>query len=368
MEKILVIDDAEFILESTSTLLRFEGFEIFTANNGVQGLEKVFKHKPDIILCDISMPLLDGFGVLEKIRETNETQTIPFIFLTAFTDKANMRAGMERGADDFLVKPFTREELIAAINAQRKKREKFKTVIEKRVDELGKIITNALPHEFRTVLSQIVGSARYIKSDLKNLDLEDIMEISSDILQSAERLNKITENYLIYTRIESFMSSPKKRQQLRTFKTDEPTASLVDLSSTIAEKYNRINDLDIEGDASNIFIEVSTESYHKIINELVDNAFKFSKEGQKVKLKFWLQQPFLYVRIEDKGIGIDKESLDKIGAYVQFDRNINEQQGLGLGLAIAKKLVELHSGNFLMQSEPGEGTSVVISLPYKDND
>lgn len=365
MQKIVVIDDAEFILESTSTLLRFEGYEIVTASDGIQGVEKIFKEKPNLILCDISMPGMDGFGVLEKVRESPETQTIPFIFLTAFTDKANMRAGMERGADDFLVKPFTREELIKAINAQIRKLDKFNTVIEKRVDELGKIISNALPHEFRTVLNQIVGSAKYITHDVKQLSGDEIVELAEDILVSAERLNKITENYLIFTRIESFLSSPKKREQLRKFRTDEPAAILVDIASNIADRYGRGEDIDLEGSVSGILIEVSSESYFKVISELLDNAFKFSAPKSPVTIKVWMEDSFFFISITDKGMGFNEKNIQKIGAYMQFDRNLNEQQGIGLGLAISKKLVELHDGFFSIESSSQEGTVVVFSFPSR---
>lgn len=121
MKKILVIDDAEFILESTSTLLSFEGYEVITASDGEEGVAAALDKRPDLILCDIQMPRLDGYGVIEKIRSTDHTQSIPFIFLTAYTEKQNMRMGMEKGADDFLVKPFTRDELLAAIDSQWKK-------------------------------------------------------------------------------------------------------------------------------------------------------------------------------------------------------------------------------------------------------
>lgn len=86
MKKILVIDDAEFILESTSTLLSFEGYEVVTASDGVEGVAAAKEHKPDLILCDISMPNLDGYGVIEQVRSNKDTVSTPFIFLTAFTE------------------------------------------------------------------------------------------------------------------------------------------------------------------------------------------------------------------------------------------------------------------------------------------
>ncbi len=368
MKKILVVDDAEFILESTSTLLRFEGYDIITASDGIEGVEAAFKHKPDLILCDISMPRLDGYGVLEKIRTSPETLTTSFIFLTAFTDKSNMRAGMEKGADDYLIKPFTREELLAAIEAQFKKTSFIEKQLQEKVDEVGRSITNSLPHEFRTVLNQIVGSAKYLNANPSNVDAEEIKELSDDIISSASRLLKITENYLIYSRIEVFLSSKEKRRQLRTFRTDEPSAMMVDIASLIAERYERLDDFDFYGTVDNIMIEVSTESFHKIIDELLDNAFKFSESGTSVILNISSDEKFLEISIQDNGRGMSVEQMSNVGALVQFERNVYEQQGVGLGLSIAKKLVELHDGIFEIKSEVSKGTEVCVKLPivYKD--
>lgn len=366
MKKILVIDDAEFILESTSTLLRFEGYDIITASDGLSGIEAAGNYRPDLILCDISMPGMDGYGVLEKIRSIPETVTTPFIFLTAFTDKANMRAGMEKGADDYLIKPFTREELIAAIDAQWKKSHFIEKQVQEKVDEVGRSITYALPHEFRTVLNQIVGSAKYLNNNAQIIEKEEITELSQDIISSAQRLMKITENYLLYIRIESFITSKEKRSQLRTFRTDEPVAMLFDIASNVAARFERLEDLDMLGSINNIYIEVSTESFHKVVEELLDNAFKFSDPGNKVMLNVWQSGQLLYISIEDQGRGMSKDHLQNVGAYVQFERQVYEQQGVGLGLSIAKKLVELHDGAFEIRSEIGVGTIVNVSFYCKE--
>ncbi len=365
MKRILVIDDAEFILESTSTLLRFEGYEVFTAPDGIAGTQSAFETKPDLILCDISMPGIDGYGVLDRIRASAETATIPFIFLTAFNEKSNMRVGMEKGADDFLVKPYTRDELIAAIDAQWKKHSIIERQVQEKVEEVGRNVTYALPHEFRTVLNQVMGSARYLNSNPDDVTPEEIKELSEDIISSAQRLLKITENYLIYARIESFATSNEKRRQLRSLTTDEPAAMLVDIASLIAQRNDRFDDFSVEGSADNISIEISTESFHKIIDELINNAFKFSEKGTPIKIEQGIHNGFLYISIIDKGRGMSQKQINNVGAYIQFERTIYEQQGVGLGLVIAKRLVELHDGIFIIESQEQKGTTVTFSLPCK---
>lgn len=367
MKKILVIDDAEFILESTSTLLKFEGYEVHTASDGLSGIESAGELKPDLILCDISMPGCDGYEVLTQIRTIPEISTTPFIFLTAFTEKQNMRAGMEKGADDYLVKPYTRDELIAAIEAQWKKHQNIERVVQEKIEEVGRNVNYALPHEFRTVLNQVIGSAKYLNHNAKDVEPDEITELSQDIIVSTQRLMRITENFLIYIRIESFATNPEKRRQLRQAKTDEPGAMLADIAFMVAQKYERSSDLDIQENVEDISIEISTESFHKIIDELLDNAFKFSESAKKVIIKSWLDNGRLFVSFEDFGRGMSEEQINNVGAYKQFERQIYEQQGVGLGLVIAKRLVELHDGSFEIISKEGEGTKVIISLTLSDN-
>ncbi len=365
MKKILVVDDAEFILESTSTLLGFEGYEVITANDGVEGVDAAFEHLPDLILCDISMPNLDGYGVIKQIRKNDKTMSTPFIFLTAFTEKQNMRQGMELGADDFLVKPYTRDELLAAINSQWKKGKIVEKKIQGKVEEVGKNLNYALPHEFRTVINQVKGSAKIMGDGAEGINPDEVRELTKDIALSCDRLLRITENFLLYVRIESIAQSPKQRDSLRTMKTDEPGALLYDLLSTIAMRFERYEDLKVDNVLDELFIEMSTESFHKVIDEVVDNAFKFSESKTPILIDSWLEGDLMWIKISDEGRGMSKYQIDNIGAYQQFERDMYEQQGVGLGLVIAKRLVELHDGSFDIDSTEGKGTVITFSVYHQ---
>ena len=370
MKKILVIDDAEFILDSTSTLLQFEGYEVFTASDGEAGVELARKVLPDLILCDISMPKLDGYGVLEAVREHLNLSTIPFIFLTAFTEKVNMRVGMSKGADDYIVKPFTRDELISSINSQWKKFQLIEERVQKKVNEVGKHVTYALPHEFRTALNEVIGSARFLISGADTVNHDEIRDIATDIVQSANRLLKITENFLIYVSIESFASNPDRKKLLRECITEEPKAIIQDVSNVISHRYHRPSDLIIEDAIERIneplsgtlLIEISSESFSKLINELLDNAFRFSETGQKVSIRLEKNDDSIIIKISDEGRGMTKEQIKDIAALTQFDRAMYEQQGVGLGLIVAKKIVEVHDGGFHVASIEGQGTTITFSL------
>lgn len=369
MKKILVIDDAEFILESTSTLLSFEGYEVVTASDGVEGVAAALEHLPDLILCDISMPNLDGYGVIEQLRQKKETSSTPFIFLTAFTEKQNMRMGMEKGADDFLVKPYTRDELLAAIESQWKKNQIVQDKIQSKVDEVGKNLNYALPHEFRTVINQVKGSAKLLENNGESVAPEEVKELTSDIISSCDRLLKITENFLLYVRIESYASNPELQRKLRLMETHEPAALMFDMVNTIAMRFNRFDDLNIGDAPDSILIEMSSESFHKVVDELLDNAFKFSDIGTEITINMWLDNKItpakFFVSIEDRGRGMSQEQISNIGAYIQFERTMYEQQGVGLGLVISKRMVELHDGEFLIESIEGKGTKITLGLPYR---
>ncbi len=121
MKKILIIEDEEQTRKNLATILRMEGHTALTAADGQAGLEMARRELPDLILCDVMMPLLDGHGVLKALREDKETAGIPFIFLTARGERTELRTGMNLGADDYLTKPATASELLAAIEARLKR-------------------------------------------------------------------------------------------------------------------------------------------------------------------------------------------------------------------------------------------------------
>ncbi len=121
MKKILIIEDEEFVRENIIELLSAEDFYAVGAAEGKSGLELAFLHLPDLIICDVLMPLIDGYGVLKVLRQDPLTSSIPFVFLTAKAAKVDFRQGIEMGAHEYVTKPFTRADLLSAIDQQMKK-------------------------------------------------------------------------------------------------------------------------------------------------------------------------------------------------------------------------------------------------------
>src|SRR6187397_733593 len=121
MKKILLIEDNDNIRENTAEILQLANYNVFTAADGKLGVEAALKNKPDLIICDIMMPVLDGYGVLHLLHKNPTLQNTPFIFLTAKSERAEMRKGMELGADDYLTKPFQGTELLNAVESRLRK-------------------------------------------------------------------------------------------------------------------------------------------------------------------------------------------------------------------------------------------------------
>lgn len=373
MKKILVIDDTDFIREDIATTLQFEGYETITAEDGLAGLEKAKSERPDLILCDVSMPRLDGFGALEQIRKTDGIRTVPFIFLTAKAEKTDMRKGMELGANDYLTKPFTTDELINAVNAQFAKVQEIKKeiddVVDKRVFELGANISYALPHEFRTPLTGIISSTDMIDmvaNDVKNgrgVDYTELESIAHDIRISAERLRHLTENFLVFTQLQNIAARPNDVAQLRKLMTEGGILGMVeDIFNMQATDLERTGDISITVEDSEIGMD--SKDIYKIIQEIASNALKFSKPGSGISVIGRIEGKNYHLIVNDKGCGIKETDIPNLGVpFAQFDRISNEQQGAGLGMAIVKKLLEIYNGSMTVQSVLNQETTVIITVP-----
>lgn len=143
MKRILLIEDNKDVRENTAEILRLAQYDVITAKNGKEGVELAIKEKPDLIICDIMMPVLDGHGVLHMLSKNDETSGIPFIFLTARAERSDFRKGMEMGADDYLTKPFDDVELMNAIESRLKKNEILRKEYSKNIEGINEFINEA---------------------------------------------------------------------------------------------------------------------------------------------------------------------------------------------------------------------------------
>jgi len=359
-KKVLIVDDTEEIRIIISESLNLFGFVTLTAGDGTAGVEMARKHSPDLIICDINMPNMDGYATLTALREEETTATIPFIFLSGASDKINMRRGMELGADDYLTKPFTHKELMAAVNARLEKKADLQRQSDKKLDELRGNITMALPHELRTPLNGILGLASIMIDDYANMPPAEVLESAKYIHESALRLHRLIENFLLHSQIE-LMASEKKK--IETASNSAPLAVeqiIPELARKVAARFKRDADLVVEIPPGVLLIPA--DHFKKIVEELIDNAFKFSDKGKTVRVGSSISNSNFLLTIADRGRGMTREQISTVGPHMQFERKTFEQQGSGLGLVIAKRLTELLGGQFMIESNPGTGTTIRVSF------
>ena len=362
MSKILVIEDSEVLRNDIIEMLGFEGYEVDGAPDGLVGVEKALAYLPDLIICDIMMPGLNGYGVLEKLRENQNTVATPFIFLTAKTDHNDVRQGMGLGADDYLTKPFVAAELLDAVSVRLERRETLEKIVDKRVQELSDSIITALPHELRTPLNTIIGFSDMLTMEATRLKPDQVAEWAQHINQAAQRLYRLVENYLLYVRAEVLSRNPAELESLKQHVLDHPGMILQFHVMHHAQTYGRDEDIKFNL-TDEIAIRITDHDFGKIVEETIDNALKFSQPGTPIEISGQNNGKFYNFIITDHGRGMNQQQIDSIGAYMQFERWFYEQQGSGLGLAIVKRFIELYEGEFHLASEPDKGTTVTIKIP-----
>ncbi len=356
-KKILVIDD---IPENTYALkerLQDAGYDVKTSYDGKTGIEKAVTEKPDLIICDIMMPDINGYQVMNILKENPRTSEIPFIFLSAKSGINDIRAGMILGADDFITKPFNSQQILKSIKTRLKKKE----LQDRTIENLKKSISYSLPHELQTPLTAILGFTEFLIQEHKDLPREEILDMASNIKDSANRLNDLIQNILFTTKLDFIARDFNLLEEIRKSSilfNEELTNSI---AGKIAAKYNRQEDLSLNIHPA--LVKVSNEHINKILIEIVDNSFKFSRNGEKVLISGFVTGSEYIIQVIDHGIGMTSEQIMYMGEFIQFDRLLYERQGTGLGLSIVKKLVEIYEGKITLNSIPCKQTLVSIKLP-----
>jgi two-component system, sensor histidine kinase and response regulator len=366
--RILVIEDEQYICENIQELLVAKDYKVRVASNGREGILEAIDYKPHLIICDIMIPKMDGFKVLEYIRKTSALQNVPFIFLSAKIDKADIRLGMELGADDYITKPFSAKELINSIETRLKRYEKVNKQFNTVKHELETQVFSNYHHEFNTPLHGIIGGLNLLISARNNFSENQEHDLHVSILKSAIRLNHSIANLMLYEEI--------KRAEVHTelitmFCNGQSVGNWAfqleqELIILAKEIYKREADLYVSLESAEI--NINTEFLLRIILEVTDNAFKFSKQGYVVQVTGKKEKEWYIILIKDEGIGFEKDTIKCIAPFKQFKRNKLEQQGLGIGLHLVKNLIELNRGELYIESSETKGTTVQMKLPLLDTE
>ncbi len=358
MQTILVVDDDRQIRDFVSDTLQYAGYKTLAASDGAAGIQLAEAHAPDLIILDVNMPHLNGFQTLDHIRNNSGTNTIPVIFLTANGNYPALRQGMMEGAEDYLIKPVSPHDLLASVKVQLDKRAALEEKHHSTLRLLRKNIIYALPHELRTPLHVIQGFAKLLELENGATKPEDLLQYADSISAASKRLERLVENYLIYAQLELIHLDPAALEAAHNHLVRDCAPIIAAAATERAQAFNRADDLQLN--LCHLALRISDRNLTKIIFELVDNAFKFSQPGSPVLIQSMQQKDLLYIFICDEGHGMTAEETRLLGAYMQFGRELYEQQGVGLGFAVAKRLIELHGGAVRINSQPSHGTRVTI--------
>ncbi len=360
-ELILIIEDEVEICNDLVKILKLSDYDTLFAYDGLAGLNLANARIPDLIVSDIMIPKLNGYELLRALQEKHETASIPFLFLSAKSNKFDLREAMNLGADDFITKPYDIDELLNAIRVRLDKRKQRESHLTKKIENLQTNLRKTMPHEIRTPLNVILGFSEFLMKNNKIIKEVEALDMIQNIHESGQRLLRTFENYLLYANLELITATLNEKHKYQKYKTFMVDVYLRDVAQGKAIEHNRQQDLLIM--LIDATVHIYEDHFKTLTEEILDNSFKFSEAGTNVRLSTFLDNDTYTLVFSDEGRGMSDEQISKLGDFVQFDRKTYEQQGNGLGLSIVKRIVDIYNGSMVINSVPSKFTEITIKLP-----
>ena len=363
MDLILIIDDEEALRQVLADRLEIEGFRVRTAADGQDGLRQIRAEPPDLILCDIMMPGLDGYGVLSQLRSDARWAALPFIFLSAKADPPQVRCGMALGADDYLCKPASKADLLAAIRTRLERRRQQLQQLEQAAEVTRVEMVRKLPHDLLTPLASLLQVGQLLETVDSTKPIKEIREFGRVTRLAAQRLHRTIHRFLQYADQAAARGQPEVQARLRGTRYIPTTAAATKLAQQLALQDSRQADLQL--DLRELEVQMDPAHFGEVVTELVENALKFSIPGSMVlvRLRLLPDQSECVLEVRDQGRGMTSDQVRQVGAFRQFDSELWAQAGSGLGLTLVQQLAALYGGRLTLESEPGNGTRAMLQLP-----
>lgn len=364
--KILIVDDVMSNVLLLKVLLTNEKFAIATASNGRQALEQVEKENPDLVLLDVMMPDMSGFEVAQHLKSNPNTADIPIIFLTALNSTADNVKGFQVGANDFISKPFNKEELIIRVTHQISLVAAKRLILSK-TEELQRTIAgrdklySVIAHDLRSPM----GSIKMVLNMLiLNLPSE---KIGAEMYELLTMANQTTED--VFSLLDNLLKWTKSQiGKLNVVYQDvdlvEVTDGVIEIFSMVASlKKIRIREMKPE----KMMVNADIDMLKTVVRNLLSNAIKFSKENSEVLVKMEEVDGMAVVSVQDYGCGISEEGQKKLlHTDTHFSTfGTNNEEGSGLGLLLCKDFVVKNGGKLWFTSKEGEGSIFSFSIPVK---
>jgi K+-sensing histidine kinase KdpD len=268
---------------------------------------------------------------------------------------------MELGADDYIPKPFTIEELVGAVSMRLKRLEDFKEKSEKKLNELTKNLGTPITDVIHEPLKAIVGFSKMLMTEYSTMEKFEMAEFNQLIYKAGMKLNTIVGKSFLYYQLQALELDKEKL----SIKADEVTKDVKVLLEPVvfdlAAEMKRSDDLMLN--LGNADIKLPSDLLISAIKEIVENAFLFSPKRSAVRVIGGTDGDYYVITIRDEGLGMTSDQIANIGAYQKYQEDLESKSGVGLGLINSKKIIEMFGGTLLIKSNLGLETTVRISLP-----
>jgi two-component system sensor histidine kinase/response regulator len=363
--KILIVDDVVSNVLLLKILLTNEKFQVCTANCGNACIEQARKEHPDLILLDVMMPDINGFDTAVILKKDPETADIPIIFLTALNTPADLVKGFQVGANDFLTKPFNKEELVMRV-VQQISLVAAKRIIIKQNDELRRTINNrdkmysVIAHDLRSPMASIRMvlnlAVSVVSPEMVGQEIFDLLDKAN---RETEEAHDLLDNLLKWTKSQT----GRMNVVYQDMDLNEVVPGVVDIFVMIAEmkkvKLSFLpNDEKFEVRADNDMIKT-------VIRNFISNAIKFSHEGSTIEVFITRQDDFAKISIRDHGVGIAPERIEGLFHKGETTYGTGGEEGSGLGLQLCADFARKNGGDVMVESVLGEGSTFSCLIPLK---
>lgn len=365
---ILVVDDVISNVLLLKVLLAAQKFNVITASNGMEAIDITKKQQPDLILLDVMMPGMSGFEVAQKLKNDPEVQHIPIIFLTALNSTADIVTGFKVGANDFISKPFNKEELVIRVSHQISLIAAKRIILQK-TEELKKTIQgrdkmySVIAHDLRSPLGSIkMVLNMFVMTMSPQMIGEEQYEMLDSANKSTEELFNLLDNLLKWTKTQT----GRLKVVFQDFELVKSISGVLEIFSLVSSSKN----IELIFDSNEeINVRGDIDIVKTITRNLLSNAIKFSFSGSKIIIEVKKIDNMAVVSVKDFGKGMSQEEQQKLfNSETHFSKyGTNNEEGSGLGLLLCKDFATKNRGDLWLQSEEGKGSTFFFSVPLKDN-